>query len=55
MQLYRKNNFIINVAKHKGTIEEKNSDIKIPGLVREQGKTKYGENPFKFFFSLDYH
>jgi len=55
MQLYRKNNIIINGAEHKGTIEEKHSHIETPGLVRDQGKTHYVENPFKFFFLLDCH
>jgi hypothetical protein len=55
MQLYRKNNIIINAVEHKGTIEEKHSHIETPGLVGDQGKTHYGENPFKFFFLLDCH
>ena len=54
MQLYRKNNIIIiNAAEHKGTIEENDSHIEKPVLVRDQGKTYNGENPFKFFFLLD--
>jgi len=50
MQLYRKNNTIINAVKHKGTIEEKHSHIEEPGLVGDNGKTHYSEDPFKLFF-----
>ena len=51
MQLCRKNNIIvINAAEHKGTIEEKHAHIETPGMVGDQGKTNYGENPCKFFF-----
>ena len=39
---------------HKGTIEEKHSHIETLGLIEDQGKPHYGENPFKFFFLLDY-
>ena len=38
-----------------GKIEEKNLHIKKPGLVGDQGKTQYEENPFKLFFLLDCH
>ena len=56
MQLCRNNNIIIiNEAEHKGTIEEKHSHIETPGLERDQGKTHYGENPFKILLLLDYH
>ena len=52
MQLCRKkNNIIINAAKHKRTIEEKHAHKETLGLVGDQGKTHYGENPCKFFFS----
>lgn len=55
MKLYRNNNIIINIVEHKGTIEEKHSHIETLGLVGDQGKTHYGENPSKFFFLLDFH
>lgn len=46
MKLCRKNNnIIINETEHKGTREEKHVHIKTPGLVRDQSKTHYGENP----------
>lgn len=50
MQLYRKNNSTINAVKHKGTIEEKHSHIGTPGLVEDEGKTHYDEDPFKLLF-----
>jgi len=53
MQLYRKNNIIINATEHQGTIEEDNSHIKTPGLVKDQEEAHYEENPFKLFFLLD--
>jgi len=55
MQLFRKNNIIVNAVKHKGTIEEKHSHIETPRLVEDQSKTHHGENPFKFYFLLDCH
>jgi len=49
MQLSRNNNnAIINVVEHKGTIEEKHAHIETLGLVKNQGKTNYGENPCKY-------
>lgn len=38
MELYRKNNIIVNAVKHKGTIEEKHPHIETQGLVRDKGK-----------------
>lgn len=53
VKLYKKNNIIINAAEHEGTIEENHSHIDTPGLVGDQDKTHYDENPFKIFFLLD--
>lgn len=53
MQLYiNNNNIIINAAEHKGTIEEKHVHIETPGLVKDQGKTHYGENPCKPYSNI---
>jgi len=39
MNLYRKNNIIINATEHKGTIEESHAHIETSELVGDHGKT----------------
>ena len=55
MYLCRNNNIIINAVEHKGKIEEKHLHIEPPRLVKDQGKTHYVENAFKFLFLLNHH
>ena len=52
MQLYRKNNIIINATKHKGTIQEKTFTHRDTRIGRRTGKNPLRGKPFQILLLI---